>query len=480
MDQVFKMFKEPAAKKSKKMAKLCKMEDNFPVDANNPSLETHKNDKLFIERFSSLFNAEKLSDIVLAVGDQRFYAHKFMLIVSSDVFEVMFNEIRWKESSQVEVSLTEELECVAVFPHFLRYIYTGGVSLTTDNVLPILLLADKYNIPALGQTCVEYMLHHVVENPDTNRTLSWYQYAKITANTLLVDKCRKFILSNFDIILQTSDWMTLTKAEVCEFLSSNDLVVSDEYYLWMMVDKWFSCDCHQPSSKDVEDIISLIHFTMIPPKQLLEIEKSCLYLNHKEFFREKLNLAYRHHSLLLDSVDLKGTEERFRNYTSECYRICCDLNMSHYLSTEKCQSKINQRIISSYDFFSAPSGLSKNNQAEFDITLWPKGPFKTFQWYGKLSDNASLSIRMIPKKQEHLLIGITFIVYGIKNGVRYVAYSYANKNTFSNTNTLFVEDNLMSLKRFNEENSPFLISGNLEAKLFLKVEEVIMPEQKTP
>lgn len=121
-----------------------------------------------------------------------------------------------------------------------RYLYTGCVSLTTDNVLPILLLADKYNISSLSQTCIEYMLHHVVESPDTNRTLSWYQYGKMTANALLVDKCRKFILSNFDIILKTSDWMNLSKTEVIEFLSSNDLVVSDEFYLWQKVEKWLS------------------------------------------------------------------------------------------------------------------------------------------------------------------------------------------------------------------------------------------------
>lgn len=84
------------------------------------------------------------------------------------------------------------------------------------------------------------MLHHVVESPDTNRTLSWYQYGKMTANALLVDKCRKFILSNFDIILKTSDWMNLSKTEVTEFLSSNDLVVSDEFYLWQKIEKWLN------------------------------------------------------------------------------------------------------------------------------------------------------------------------------------------------------------------------------------------------
>ena len=81
-----------------------------------------------------------------------------------------------------------------------RYIYSGSVTLTTDSVLPILLLADKYCIRKLCQSCVHYMLRHIVESPDTNRTLSWYQYAKMTGCTELQENCLRFILSNFHIV----------------------------------------------------------------------------------------------------------------------------------------------------------------------------------------------------------------------------------------------------------------------------------------
>lgn len=53
----------------------------------NPSLEVRENDKLFKEKFATLFNDERLSDIILHVGDEYFYAHRFMLVVGSEVFE---------------------------------------------------------------------------------------------------------------------------------------------------------------------------------------------------------------------------------------------------------------------------------------------------------------------------------------------------------------------------------------------------------
>lgn len=54
---------------------------------NNPSLEVAENDKLFKERFAALFNNPRLSDIILHVGEEVFYAHRFMLVACSDVFE---------------------------------------------------------------------------------------------------------------------------------------------------------------------------------------------------------------------------------------------------------------------------------------------------------------------------------------------------------------------------------------------------------
>ena len=45
---------------------------------------------------------------------------------------------------------------------FYRYIYSGQILLSTDSVLGLLVLADKYNVPDLKQCCSEYMSRHLV------------------------------------------------------------------------------------------------------------------------------------------------------------------------------------------------------------------------------------------------------------------------------------------------------------------------------
>ncbi|XP_045197983.2 BTB/POZ domain-containing protein 17-like isoform X2 [Mercenaria mercenaria] len=439
--------------------------------SSNPSLENIHNDKLFVERFTSLYNNEKLSDIILHVGDERFYAHKFMLIVCSEVFEAMLNEERWKEASQPEIKLTEEEECVPVFSLFLRYIYTGSVGLTTDNVLPILLLADKYCIPALSVACVEYMTRHIVESPDTNRTLSWYQYSKMTGNTLLVDKCRKFILSNFDIILKTADWMDLSKEEVIEFLSSSDLVVSNEFDLWLRSEKWLTSESNRHAIADnVKDVVPLLRFKMIQPKQLLEIEKSQLYQDHKEIFSEKINAAYRYHSLIMNEVHQNVRDEMFRNYMCNVYGLCIDLTLLHYNYVEKYESKISHKVNIPVDV--ATSNQSYMKDVQFEVTFWPKGPFKTFSWYGYLSPNATMSVKMLSRNLSSVQASMSLILFGIKNGIKYVAFSYNNSHKFTASSSVFTEDNVVPLERLTAENSPYILHGNLEAKLFLKIQTV--------
>jgi len=52
--------------------------------------------------------------------------------------------------------LTEEPQCQAVFGQFLRFQYCNHVVLNSENALPILILADKYNVTCLKKV-IEFL-----------------------------------------------------------------------------------------------------------------------------------------------------------------------------------------------------------------------------------------------------------------------------------------------------------------------------------
>ena len=50
----------------------------------------------------------------------------------------------WNESREKRIYLQEAPECIEVFEKFLKYLYTGKLTLSHSTVLPLLALADKY------------------------------------------------------------------------------------------------------------------------------------------------------------------------------------------------------------------------------------------------------------------------------------------------------------------------------------------------
>lgn len=52
----------------------------------------------------------------------------------------------WSECRESVIELKEEPLCSEVFPQFLRYLYVGQIRISLQTVMPMLALADKYNI----------------------------------------------------------------------------------------------------------------------------------------------------------------------------------------------------------------------------------------------------------------------------------------------------------------------------------------------
>ena len=107
---------------------------------------------------ASLFNKPDLSDIRVTVGDQSYYAHRLILCAASEVFRHMLDD-RWAESNTRELNLEEDEECAKYFDKFLQYMYTGSIVISETFVLPLFMLADKYEVKPLYGECVK-----IIEN----------------------------------------------------------------------------------------------------------------------------------------------------------------------------------------------------------------------------------------------------------------------------------------------------------------------------
>ena len=103
--------------------------------------------ELFLANLSNTFMSDNFSDVTLKVGGKHYPAHRSFLAASNPYFERMFFGGDWKETK--EVQLEETPGCQDVFPTFLQYFYKGSVSVNRQTVVPLVVLADKYDVKVL-------------------------------------------------------------------------------------------------------------------------------------------------------------------------------------------------------------------------------------------------------------------------------------------------------------------------------------------
>lgn len=82
----------------------------------------------------------------------------------------------WSEWRESAIELKETPQCTEVFPHFLRYFYTGQIKISQQSVLSVLSLADKYNVKDLVNLCLDFMQQHMAHAVKQGQLVSWWQY----------------------------------------------------------------------------------------------------------------------------------------------------------------------------------------------------------------------------------------------------------------------------------------------------------------
>jgi len=154
-------------------------------------------------RMAKMLANQTLTDVTLKVKDKEFKAHKVVLAAASPVFEAMFKE-GTKEHQDNYVNI-EDIES-DIFEVFLRYLYSGEVELTgNDMVYNLSAVADKYDVEPLREVCVQHMAKNIsVENVVDVMTLA-QRFSFDSIKSLATD----FFRRNFLDVMGTDSWSSL-------------------------------------------------------------------------------------------------------------------------------------------------------------------------------------------------------------------------------------------------------------------------------
>ena len=107
----------------------------------------------------------------------RIPAHKFVLAISSPVFQAMFYGQMAEKGEEVELPDTDSHSLL----EFLRFVYCDEVNLTADNVFAVLYLADKYIVPSLAAKCWSFIDANTTACVKSDRAVSTLSHVTLVS-----------------------------------------------------------------------------------------------------------------------------------------------------------------------------------------------------------------------------------------------------------------------------------------------------------
>ncbi|XP_055347787.1 BTB/POZ domain-containing protein 6-B-like [Paramacrobiotus metropolitanus] len=210
------------------------------------------------------------SDVQFTVGSQHgeaetFRAHKYVLSISSAVFDSMF----YGSSEDSKDDKKEEFDVPDVHPdafaNMLSFVYTDAVeNLSEENAYPTLYCAQKYGIPQLAEQCSVVLLRQLkLENCLTNLENA----ASLNAEAM-IEKCLEFVDGSSAAILQSDKLNTVKQATLGLIVKRNSLNV-EEIVVYKAVEKWANeyCKLHDmdPSPENLRQALGeVLHFVRFP------------------------------------------------------------------------------------------------------------------------------------------------------------------------------------------------------------------------
>jgi len=192
------------------------------------------------ERSKFILNSDLFSDVKFVIGRtdgesesnrgrQVIPAHKFVLSISSPVFEAMFYGELAETRDSIELPDCEYDSLLELF----RYMYSDEVNLSESNVMAVLYLAKKYMVPSLADKCMAYLENNV----DPSDVFSVLPVAQKYEEKKLMDRCWEVIDKQTEEAVK-SDGFAAIERSLLEAVVMRDTLSIEEIELFKAVDLW--------------------------------------------------------------------------------------------------------------------------------------------------------------------------------------------------------------------------------------------------
>ncbi|KAJ6245737.1 btb (poz) domain-containing 2a-related [Anaeramoeba flamelloides] len=150
-----------------------------------------------LQRIEKTLNSKQMADVQFSIGNEQqiFYSHSYILSLISKEWKRQLYPEDWqnepkKRTAKISLPDTDP----KIFFEFLKWAYTNKITLTKENVLPLFVLSNEYEIPDLKSACFRWLEsdQHFFSNPHCFNDLS-------TSNVIELLSSGVFLASEYSI-----------------------------------------------------------------------------------------------------------------------------------------------------------------------------------------------------------------------------------------------------------------------------------------
>ncbi|XP_033725796.1 kelch-like protein 18 [Pecten maximus] len=225
--------------------------------------------------FEDIRRQGKLCDVTLKVEDRKFTAHRIVLAATIPYFHAMFTH-DMVESKQDEISM-QGIDPNAL-ESLVNYAYNGKVEIDSHNVQSLLVAASFLHLQAVKEGCCNFLQRRL--HPEN--VLGIRSFADQYMCPGLVAEADKHIQKNFKDVAHTEEFLNLSKTEIIDIISRDELHVQSEEEVFESVISWVKKEDDIDRKLILPELMINVRLPLLTPQYLSDrvasedLIKNCL------------------------------------------------------------------------------------------------------------------------------------------------------------------------------------------------------------
>mmetsp|Transcript_10843 Transcript_10843/g.15126 ORF Transcript_10843/g.15126 Transcript_10843/m.15126 type:complete len:488 (-) Transcript_10843:133-1596(-) len=182
--------------------------------------------------YSNLLESGKFADLELVCRNKKFGVHRVILASQSSVFAAQLYG-RLKESQEDVIEVSDEYD-PDIFMTFLRFLYTGEISLHMNNIKGLLTLADFYRVPALHRACFCFLDEQDFDMATLMGMIkTWSTGGAAIQGYLMSRYCD--LVPSFSEFVKAKEFLTMNENVLIELLKLDQLCLEESEVLQAVI-----------------------------------------------------------------------------------------------------------------------------------------------------------------------------------------------------------------------------------------------------